>query len=159
MKPADVDAAFRGVYQAVKSGRITEQRVEQSARKLLAAKYDLGLVSQRFSPVDSIDTIVASRDVGTLANEIAEHAITVVRDEDKVLPLVNLKPDAKIFNLAITNGDDRTWIANSFRNPQSELISLSLGQHGSNRDLVEGSLSLRGSFSLMTPRIPLLCQR
>jgi len=114
LKPADVDAAFRGVLQAVKSGRLTEQRVEQSARKLLAAKFDLGLESQRVVPVDSIDRIVSSRDVGTLANEIAEHAITVVRDEDKLLPLANLKPDAKIFNLAITNGDDRALIANSF---------------------------------------------
>ncbi len=114
LKPADVDAAFRGVFQAVKSGRLTEQRVEQSARKILAAKYDLGLVSQRLTSVDSIDRIVSSREVGTLATEIAEHAITVVRDEDKLLPLANLKPDAKIFNLAITNGDDRMTIANSF---------------------------------------------
>ena len=43
LKPADVDASFRGVLNAVKSGRITEQRVEESARKILAAKYDLGL--------------------------------------------------------------------------------------------------------------------
>src|SRR6185503_14125719 len=47
LKPADVDASFRGVHEAVKSGRITEQRVEESARKILAAKYDLGLVDQR----------------------------------------------------------------------------------------------------------------
>ena len=45
LKPADVDASFRGVLNAVKSGRITEQRVEESARKILAAKYDLGLVT------------------------------------------------------------------------------------------------------------------
>ena len=44
LKPADVDASFRGVLTAVKSGRITEQRVEESARRILAAKYDLGLV-------------------------------------------------------------------------------------------------------------------
>src|ERR1041384_882176 len=55
LKPADVDASFRGVHEAVKSGRITEQRVEESARKILAAKYDLGLVDQRITPVDTID--------------------------------------------------------------------------------------------------------
>src|SRR5689334_12384294 len=47
LKPADPDAAFRGVVSAVKSGRLTEQRIEQSARKILAAKYDLGLTQQR----------------------------------------------------------------------------------------------------------------
>ena len=114
LKPADVDAAFRGVREAVKSGRVGETRVEESVRKILAAKYDLGLVEQRLTPVDAIDRIVGSKDVLTLASEIAERAVTLVRDEDKLVPLKNLKPDAKIFNLAVTNGDDRAWIANPF---------------------------------------------
>jgi beta-N-acetylhexosaminidase len=36
-----------------------------------------------------------------------------VRDEDKLVPL-KLKPEARIFNLAVTNGEDRNWIANAF---------------------------------------------
>src|SRR6185295_19215814 len=114
LKPADVDASVRGVLQAVKSGRITEQRVEESARRILAAKYDLGLVKDRIAPIDSIDRVVSSSDVVKLATEIAEHAITLVRDEDKLVPLKNLKPDARVFNLAVTNGDDRNWIAKPF---------------------------------------------
>lgn len=114
LKPADVDAAFRGVREAVKSGRITETRVEESARKILAAKYDLGLVEQRLTQVDMVDRIVGSKDVLKLAAEISEHAVTLVRDEDKLVPLKNLKPETKIFNLAVTNGDDRMWIANPF---------------------------------------------
>jgi beta-N-acetylhexosaminidase len=114
LKPADVDAAFRGVREAVKSGRISEARVEDSARRIMTAKYDLGLVDQRLTPVDSLDRVVGSKDVVALAQDIAEHALTLVRDEDKLVPLKNLKPDAKIFNLAITNGEDRLWISNSF---------------------------------------------
>ena len=114
LKPADVDAAFRGVREAVKSGRLTEQRIEESARKILAVKYDLGLVTQRLSPVDVIDRVVSSKDVMTLATEIAEHAVTLVRDEGKLIPIRDLKPDARVVNIAITNGDDRMWIANSF---------------------------------------------
>ena len=114
LKPADVDASFRGVLAAVKSGRITEQRVEESARKILAAKYDLGLVEQRITSIDTIDRVVGSPDVVKLATEIAEHAVTLVRDEDKLVPLKNLRPDSHVFNLAITNGDDRNWIANAF---------------------------------------------
>ena len=114
LKPADVEAAFRGVRDAVKSGRLTEKRVEESARKILAAKFDLGLVAQRVTPVDTIDRTVGSREANALATEIAEHAITLVRDEDKLVPLSNQKPDAKIVNLVITNGEDRNFIANSF---------------------------------------------
>src|SRR5688500_9800510 len=114
LKPADPDAAFRGVREAVRSGRLTEKRIEESARRLMAAKYDLGLVKQRLTPLDEIDQIVASREVGALAREIAEHAITLVRNDDNLLPLSKLKANARIFNLAITNGDDRSWIANQF---------------------------------------------
>lgn len=114
LKPADNDAAIRGVREAVKSGRITEQRVEQSARKILAAKYDLGLVKQRIAPLDDIDRIVSSKDAGALARDIAEHSVTLVRNDDNLVPLRNLKPDARVFNLAITNGDDRISIAGPF---------------------------------------------
>ena len=114
LKPADPDASLRGVREAVHNGRLTEKRIEESARRILAAKYDLGLEKNRITPLDEIDRIVSSLDVSGLAREIAEHAITLVRDEDKLLPLGNLKPDSRIFNLAITNGDDRLFIANSF---------------------------------------------
>ncbi|MCU1267927.1 MAG: beta-lactamase [Acidobacteria bacterium] len=114
LKPADADAALRGVRTAVQSGRLSEKRIEDSARKLLAAKYDLGLEKNRITPLDQIDRIVGSRDVLDLARETAEHAITLVRDEDKLLPLKNLKPESRIFNLAITNGDDRLFVANAF---------------------------------------------
>jgi beta-glucosidase-like glycosyl hydrolase len=114
LKPADNDAAFRGVREAVRSGRLTEKRIEESARKLLAAKYDLGLVHQRITPVDAIDRIVNRPDVGLLARDIAEHSVTLVRNDENLVPLSKLKTDARIFNLAITNGDDRAFIANSF---------------------------------------------
>lgn len=114
LKPADVEAAFNGVRDAVKSGRLTEKRIEESARKILAAKYDLGLVNQRLTPIDTIDRTVSGREAGRLAAEIAEHAITLVRDEDKLVPLTALKPDARVLNIAITNGDDRLVVAGPF---------------------------------------------
>lgn len=112
LKPIDADAAMRGVRNAVQSGRLSEKRIEESARKILAAKYDLGLKKERTTPVDSIDRIVGSGDVNDLAQEIAEHTITLVRDEPKLLPLKDVK--TKIFNLAITNGDDRFSVTAPF---------------------------------------------
>jgi beta-N-acetylhexosaminidase len=113
LKPASPDAAFRGVSEAVKSGRVSEKRIDDSVRRILAAKYDLGLVKQRITVLDDIDRTVAGNDALNLAREIAEHAITLVRDDDKLLPLT-VKADTKIFNLAITNGDDRLWASRSF---------------------------------------------
>jgi beta-N-acetylhexosaminidase len=114
LKPADPDAALRGVREAVLKGRLKEERINESARRVLAAKFDLGLIKQRITPLDAIDMNVAGKESVDLAREIAEHAITLVRNDDKLVPLGSSKPDARIINLAITNGDDRLWIANSF---------------------------------------------
>ncbi|HYJ47465.1 MAG TPA: glycoside hydrolase family 3 N-terminal domain-containing protein, partial [Pyrinomonadaceae bacterium] len=116
LKPADADAgpAIRGLREAVKSGRVTEKRIEESARRILAAKYDLGLVKQRIAPIDEVDKVVSSPEAMKLTDEIAEHAITLVRNDAHLLPLNNTRADARIFNLAITNGDDRAWVSNPF---------------------------------------------
>lgn len=114
LKPADADAIVRGLRDAVHSGRVTEKRIEESARRILAAKYDLGLAKQRLTSLDQIERIVSSREAMALASEIAMHAITLVRNDAKLLPLVDLPSKARIVNLAITNGDDRLFVAQPF---------------------------------------------
>jgi beta-N-acetylhexosaminidase len=116
LKTVDPDASVRGLLGAVRTGRLTEARIEESARRILAAKYDLGLVKQRIAAIEQIDTTVSGREAVELSNEIAARAITLVRNDARLLPLGSLKPDARIFNLAVTNGDDRLFIANPFIN-------------------------------------------
>lgn len=118
LKPADPDASLRGVREAVKKGRLTEQRIDQSAKKVLAAKYDLGLVQQRITSLDAIDREVAGKRANELADDIAQDAITLVRNDAKLLPL-KLTPSTRVFNLAITNGDDRAVIAQPFTGAMS----------------------------------------
>lgn len=114
IKPADADACVRGLRDAVRERRLTEKRIEESARRILAAKYDLGLARQRITLLDQIDAIVGGREALTLAEEIADHAITLVRDDAKLLSAGKLPADARIFNLAITNGEDRSSVAQPF---------------------------------------------
>ena len=151
LKPADTDAAIRGVRNAVKSGRLTEKRIEQSARKVLAAKYDLGLVEQRLTPVDEIDRIVSSKDSVKLAEEIADRAITLVRNDAKLLPL-NLPPKATVFNLAITNGDDRLFITqpfvSAFARPGHKIVTIVLDDRSSEAE-VKKALDLAGKADLV----------
>ncbi len=56
LKPADPDAMLRGLVEAVRGGRLTEKRIEESARRILAAKYDLGLASNRIASLEQIST-------------------------------------------------------------------------------------------------------
>jgi beta-N-acetylhexosaminidase len=117
LKPADPDAVLRGLREAVQTGRLTEKRIEESARKILAAKYDLGLVKQRITPLEQIDQLVAGTSAKDLALEVALHAITLVRDDAKLIDSADgagLRSAKRIFILGITNGEDRGWIANPF---------------------------------------------
>jgi beta-N-acetylhexosaminidase len=111
LKPADVDLAVKGLREAVKAGRLTVERLEQSARRILAAKYDLGLAQQRLVDLNAIDRVVSAPDAEKLADEIAARAVTLARDEQNLVPLPK---DKKLFVLAITNGDDRLFIARAF---------------------------------------------
>jgi beta-N-acetylhexosaminidase len=63
--------------------------------------------------LDAIDRIVGGKAALKLADDIADDAITLVRNDAKLMPL-NLQPTSKVFNLAITNGDDRAWITQPF---------------------------------------------
>lgn len=107
LKPSSADAPIRGLREAVKSGRITEERINQSVRKILAWKYKLGLEKKQFTPLDSIDRIVASQETQNLSDEIARGAITLVKNDGNALPL---KAGQKVLALCITNGEDRNSV-------------------------------------------------
>jgi beta-N-acetylhexosaminidase len=120
-KPADTDAMINGLVTAVKRGRITEDRLNQSVRKILAWKFELGLIKQKFTPVDQIDRIVSGRESEALATEIATKAITLVRNDENAIPLDRTK---RIAVLGLSNsfeGDsmmsslDRTLRQNGVR--------------------------------------------
>lgn len=102
-KPADTDAMIRGLVNAVKSGRITQQRLDESVRKILAWKYEVGLVKQKITPIDQIDKLVSGPDADQLAREIADKAITLVRNDAGLVPL---NKNVKVAVLAISNGFD-----------------------------------------------------
>lgn len=102
-KPADVDAMLRGLKDAVKSGRIPEERLNESVRRQLAWKYELGLMKQKITPLDQIDQIVSNTETAALTEEIAAKAITLVRNDAGLLPL---KRDSKVAVLGVSNGFD-----------------------------------------------------
>ncbi|HEX8567446.1 MAG TPA: glycoside hydrolase family 3 N-terminal domain-containing protein [Pyrinomonadaceae bacterium] len=110
LKPADVDLTIRGLREAVQSGRISEARLNESVGKILALKYELGLTKNRLAPIEALDTIVASQAARDLSQEVANKAVTLVKSEGSAIPLKK----GKIFVLGITNGDDKSWVGNTF---------------------------------------------
>ena len=102
-KPADVEAMLKGLADAVKSGRISTDRLNESVRRQLAWKYELGLFKDRMTPIDQIDRIVSGPDSTSLTDEIATKALTLVRNDDNSIPIDRNK---RIAVLGISNGFD-----------------------------------------------------
>jgi len=108
-KPENVDAMLRGLKAAVASGRIPMSRLDESVTRQMAWKHELGLFKNRFTPLDQIDRIVSTPDVTQLTDEIANAAITLVRQGEGDLPLDRSK---KIAVLGISNGFDGGAVMN-----------------------------------------------
>ncbi len=85
--PTDPDAVVRAVAAAVQSGRLTRQRIQESVIKVLAAKERVGLDRKRFVNLEGISDIVDSPEANEKAQEIADHAVTLVRNGNSMIPL------------------------------------------------------------------------
>jgi beta-N-acetylhexosaminidase len=85
--PADLDASFRSMLQAVHNGEISRARLDESVRKILELKASLGLNKARLADLSQLSSQVAKPDNVAAGQNIADAAITLVRDNGKVIPL------------------------------------------------------------------------
>jgi len=85
--PADLDASYRSVLQAVQSGEIGLPRLDQSVRKILELKASLGLNKARLVDPGQLSSLIAKPENLAVGQRIADEAIALVRDNGKVIPL------------------------------------------------------------------------
>jgi beta-N-acetylhexosaminidase len=87
LMPPDAEAAIKAVLAAVRSGRLTQERIDESLVRVLAAKERTGLDRRRFVDLEAISDVVALPQAVQRAGEIAEKALTLVRNEGENFPL------------------------------------------------------------------------
>jgi len=85
--PPDIDAAYRAMLEAVHSGEVSEARLDESVLKILKAKASVGLDKARLVDVNALATQVGKPENVATGQQIADAAITLVRDSGTVLPL------------------------------------------------------------------------
>ena len=85
--PADLDASYKALLEAVQSGEIPRERLDASVLKILKAKASLGLEKNRLVDIDKVSTVVGRPENLALGQRVAAEAITLVRDNGKILPL------------------------------------------------------------------------
>jgi len=85
--PADLGASYDAMVKAVKSGEISKQRLDSSVLKILKIKASLGLNEGRTVDLSAISHVVGKPENLALGQQVADAAVTLVRDNGKVLPL------------------------------------------------------------------------
>lgn len=87
LMPRDVSDAIEVVAGAVSSGRITQERIDRSARRILEMKVKAGLHRGRLVRVDAIPRIVNVPAHSAAAAEVARRSIVLARDSTAAVPL------------------------------------------------------------------------
>ncbi len=85
--PANLDASYQAMLKAANSGEIAAGQVDASVLKILKAKASVGLHQARLVDLDQLSTIVGKTENIAAGQKVADDAITLVRDNGKLLPL------------------------------------------------------------------------
>ena len=94
--PYDLDACYRAMLEAVRTGEIGQERLDASVLKILRAKASLGLEKNRVVDVGAIPRLVGNPENIAAGQRISDASITLVRDNGKVLPLRDGRPDKRL---------------------------------------------------------------
>jgi len=85
---------IENVIDAVKNGKLSENLIDDSVKRILAMRWDMGIAENGGIVHPSYaDSVINDKLIITTAKEAAEKCITVLRDKEKLLPL---NPENKI---------------------------------------------------------------
>jgi len=105
----DVQAAINQIKNALKNKILTEERIDESVRKILNAKYWCGL--QNYKPIISENVV---SDLNTIKDtqlhqELIENAITLLKNENVVFPIRDLVEN-KIAYVKLGDSDNKVFL-------------------------------------------------
>jgi beta-N-acetylhexosaminidase len=103
--PPNVEKTIEAIEAATKTGEITEARIDESVRRLLAAKYRLGLVENRQVDLAKVNESVEKPENVLEANGTAEKSITLLRNAENIFPMAIEKANKTLF-VVIAADDD-----------------------------------------------------
>jgi beta-glucosidase len=85
MTPFDYVGWQNGLMQSVQRGAVSEERINQSVRRILKLKFDLGLFEHPFVDASKANAAVQAGRDATL--KAAQQSITLLRNQNNLLPL------------------------------------------------------------------------
>jgi len=101
LMPPDGEAAIDAVAAAVKSGHISQKRIDESAMRVLTAKAHVGLATKKLVDLEEVHSVVNSIESNAVAQRICDRSVTLVRNQNDFVPL---KPAGDTAFFVLTEG-------------------------------------------------------
>ena len=110
--PPVLDAALEAVRDAVASGRIPMSRINEAVMRVLRAKAKLGLNKSKLVDLEALARNFDRPEFERAALDIADRGVTLLRDDQHILPLDATKPMRAL--LVAVSGDNDAYPAEDF---------------------------------------------
>lgn len=89
--PESTPDAVSAIKRYVEEGRMSRDDIEQKCRRILLAKYRLGLTRATYPGLKNLRGELNSPEAYALKQKLFEHAMTLVRDSDKLVPITDME--------------------------------------------------------------------
>jgi beta-N-acetylhexosaminidase len=90
--------------KAVKEGKISERRLNLSVTRILEYKFRLGLHKNKFVDIKDIGNRIATQSHKQIAKQVFESSLTLLKNEEKILPLGDIGKKLAVFSLSSDAG-------------------------------------------------------
>jgi beta-N-acetylhexosaminidase len=106
--PGDLAKGIEAVRRAVDEGRITQQRIDESVKRILRAKTRVGLHKQRLVDLGKIPSLVGTEANYNEAKAIATQCLTLAKNDGRIIPL---KPTQNVLVLTMSNKEGNSMVS------------------------------------------------
>lgn len=105
LMPPSLEVAQEAIVSAIWAGRIDEERIDASVRRILRLKQRMGLDRRAEVSLSALPRTVGVPEHTDLAREIAEQSITVLRNRRNLLPLLGTR-SAEVHSVSYRSAND-----------------------------------------------------
>ncbi|WP_243392485.1 glycoside hydrolase family 3 N-terminal domain-containing protein [Solitalea longa] len=91
LNPESVPATLVGIKSAIAKGRLSWTEIDAKVKKILAAKYIVGLGVNRFVGAKNVVADLKSNEARYLNFELIKNSLTLVRNQKNLLPIVDVE--------------------------------------------------------------------
>ena len=120
--PGDLEKGIQAVKQAVEQGYLSEERIEESVKRILRAKTQVGLHKKREIDLAKVTERVGTEQNYQAAKAIAAQCLTLAKNERGLVPLTSAK---KILVLTMSNKEGNSMVSRGLVSFPDEVRKLS----------------------------------